>query len=420
MYINFTDIVNKWGKPKGVIHIGAHLLEERTEYLKHNLSNTIWIEANPETYKEILNQNLLTSESVFNHCITDKDDELLTFYVTNNGQSSSILELEKHEEYHPHIFVTNNIQVSSKRMDTLLSEYSLNIDNYDFLNIDIQGAELLAIKSFGDLITKFKFIYTEVNVNYLYKNNALMSEIDEYLKKYNFERVETILTDAEWGDALYVKKDIIDNNKPNLIFDIGAHHGLFTEKCKKLYPESKIVALEANENLWEILHDKYTNNSDIIPLNYIVSDTTGKKEKFYLCDYDQISTASLDWINNSRFKDYNYNNNTFVTTVNLDSLIKIFGDPDLIKIDVEGYEYEVISGLSKKVGDICFEWAEEQYEKINLTCKKLESIGYTEFGYILGDDYLKRPDTYTKWSESDFHHIVNPKEKEKWGMIWVR
>ena len=36
MYINFTEIVERWGKPKGVVHIGAHLLEEREEYLKQN------------------------------------------------------------------------------------------------------------------------------------------------------------------------------------------------------------------------------------------------------------------------------------------------------------------------------------------------------------------------------------------------
>ena len=160
MYINFSEIVERWGKPKGVIHIGAHLLEERDEYLKHNLTNTIWVEANPTTYQQILNLNIGKEERVFNHCITDKDDETHTFHITNNGQSSSILDLQKHEEYHPHIFVVDNIQVQSKRMDTLINQYSIDISNYDFLNLDIQGAELLALKSFGDLINNFKYIYT--------------------------------------------------------------------------------------------------------------------------------------------------------------------------------------------------------------------------------------------------------------------
>ena len=72
MYINFTEIIERWGKPKGVIHIGAHLLEEREEYLKHNLTNTIWVEANPTTYQQILNLNISNEEKVLQHCLTRK------------------------------------------------------------------------------------------------------------------------------------------------------------------------------------------------------------------------------------------------------------------------------------------------------------------------------------------------------------
>ena len=157
MYINFTEIVERWGKPKGVVHIGAHLLEEREEYLKHNLTNTIWVEANPHTFNQLMLLDRCDDELFFNQCITDKDDEIHNFNITNNGQSSSILELHKHGEYHPHIFVTDSIEVRSKRMDSLIQENRINIQNYDFLNLDIQGAELLALKSFGDLI------------NYLYR-----------------------------------------------------------------------------------------------------------------------------------------------------------------------------------------------------------------------------------------------------------
>ena len=192
MYINFTEIVNKWGKPKGIIHIGAHLLEEREEYLKHDLTNTIWIEANPKIYSQIRNQSLYVDELVLNHCISDVDNQKLNFSITNNNQSSSILPLEKHLEYHPHIFVTETIEVETKRMDTILNQYNIDITKYDFLNLDIQGAELLAIKSFGNLLNNINYIYTEVNIDYLYKDCALMQEIDDYLKQFGFERVEKI------------------------------------------------------------------------------------------------------------------------------------------------------------------------------------------------------------------------------------
>jgi len=206
MLIKFSDIVKKYGIPKGIIHIGAHLMEEREDYLSYGLNNTVWIEANPKIYDKINHiNNQKTSEKIYNFAISDIDNQKYKFNVTNNGESSSILELDKHKEYHPHVFVTEILEVNSKRIDTLIRENDINIINYDFINIDIQGAELLAIKGFGELLNNVKFIYTEINTNSIYKDCALVSEIDEYLSKYGFNRVETFLTEFEWGDALYLK-----------------------------------------------------------------------------------------------------------------------------------------------------------------------------------------------------------------------
>jgi FkbM family methyltransferase len=206
MLIKFNDIVNKYGLPKGIIHIGAHLMEEREDYISQGLNNTIWIEANPKVYSNIeFVNNEPNNERVFNYAISDEDNKLYEFNITNNGQSSSILKLDKHKIHHPQIHVSDVINVNSKRMETLLLENNINIDNYDFLNIDIQGAELLALKGFGNLLNNIKYIYTEINTNTLYKDCALVSEIDEYLSKYGFKRVETSMTEFEWGDALYIK-----------------------------------------------------------------------------------------------------------------------------------------------------------------------------------------------------------------------
>lgn len=209
MLINFNEIVNKYGRPKGIIHIGAHLMEERIDYTSNGLNNTIWVEANPKIASQIDFVNYENSdERVFNFAISDFDDQIVKLNVTNNGQSSSILELDKHKIHHPTIFVSEIIDVTTKRMDTLLNDNKIDINLYDFLNIDIQGLELLAMKSFGDLLNNIKYIYTEINTNSLYKDCALVGEIDEYLKIYGFKRVETSMTEFEWGDALYIKSDI--------------------------------------------------------------------------------------------------------------------------------------------------------------------------------------------------------------------
>ena len=182
-------------------------MEERDDYLSNGLKNTIWIEANPKVYDKIEFINSENSEErVFNFAITDIDNESVKLNVTNNGQSSSILELEKHKIHHPTIHVSEILYVKTKRMSTLINESNIDINRYDFLNIDVQGAELLVLKGFGDLLNDIKYIYTEINTNSLYKDCALVSEIDEYLEKYGFKRVETSMTQFEWGDALYIKE----------------------------------------------------------------------------------------------------------------------------------------------------------------------------------------------------------------------
>lgn len=201
MLIQFKDLTKKYGTPRGIIHIGAHLREERNDYLTAGVKNLLWVEGNKKVYQTASVGGLLENELFFNEVIADKDGEPLEFKITNNGESSSILELEKHKIYHPHIYVTETVQVQTKRFDTLVKENNVDVNKYNFLNLDIQGAELLALKSFGSLIDGIDYVYTEVNEAEIYKDCALIEELDEYLK--DFERVETKMTEYKWGDALY-------------------------------------------------------------------------------------------------------------------------------------------------------------------------------------------------------------------------
>jgi hypothetical protein len=125
--------------------------------------------------------------------------------ITNNTQSSSILELDRHKIFHPDVVVTETIEMTSTRMDTFIEKNNIDIPEYNFINLDIQGAELMALKGFGDYLNNFNYIYTEVNTSHVYKDCAIISEIDEYLMKYGFARYETQITGNEWGDAIYIK-----------------------------------------------------------------------------------------------------------------------------------------------------------------------------------------------------------------------
>ena len=50
------------------------------------------------------------------------------------------------------------------------------------------------------------YLYTEVNSDFVYKDCALVSELDDYLIQFGLERVETNWTPYKWGDAFYMRK----------------------------------------------------------------------------------------------------------------------------------------------------------------------------------------------------------------------
>jgi FkbM family methyltransferase len=211
MLINLRDLCNKYKFiPKGIIHIGAHKAEEIDSYNSLGIKKVVWIEGNPDLIEGIKNKlSNYKNQIVLNYLVSDVDDKEYNFNITNNGESSSILELEKHLVHHPHIFVSDKKSLVSKKADTIIKENNINIEDYNFLNLDIQGAELLALKGFSDNLKHIDYIYSEVNTADVYSGCAKIEEIDSFLDGYGFKRVETKITEYEWGDAFYVKENKI-------------------------------------------------------------------------------------------------------------------------------------------------------------------------------------------------------------------
>jgi FkbM family methyltransferase len=189
---------------KGAIHIGAHMAEEKTWYNSNQITSVIWIEANPsyeEKIKQIVGDDIVIISGV------GKEKGKFKFNISNNGQSSSLLELDLHRRHHPDVVYVDSIEIEVNKMSDIIENYNIDMNQYNFLNLDIQGSELDALFGFESYLNKIDYIYTEVNTNFLYRDCALIGDIDEYLKKYSFERVRTEITHWEWGDAFYVKKN---------------------------------------------------------------------------------------------------------------------------------------------------------------------------------------------------------------------
>jgi FkbM family methyltransferase len=193
-------------EPSSVLHIGAHMAEESDEYQSLHWGSVIWVEAQRELAERLSEKFNGSNQRVIHTAVWDINNLELDLNITNNSQSTSLLELGTHREDYPDIKVSKTELVKTSRIDSLFDKETIP----EFINIDIQGAEIQALKGFGELLHRVKYIYCEVNKKEVYVDCAKVSEVDEYLKLFGFKRITTRWVPLKgWGDAFYVNLSLI-------------------------------------------------------------------------------------------------------------------------------------------------------------------------------------------------------------------
>lgn len=200
--MDFDTIIKKYNiRRDGVIHVGMHQAEEYPLYKNAGFKNILFIEANEELAHGWKNDD----DNCYVVCaaISDKIEEV-DFNITNNGQSSSILKLGDHAWIYPGIVNIKTVKIKTTTLDNVLSVVPVEINNWNMMNLDIQGVELQAMRGFSN----WEFIdsvFTEVNYREMYKGCSLEPELTAFLNSKGFEKVEEYNTGQGWGDAFYIK-----------------------------------------------------------------------------------------------------------------------------------------------------------------------------------------------------------------------
>jgi FkbM family methyltransferase len=205
MLLNLEHLKNKYNMQiTGILHIGAHYGEEYEEYerLFGAVPIVMW-EASPANF-DILNAKLGGKNNVtlINRGVGSFECEVPFYMETaNTGQSNSVLKPKVHTEQYPGIVFDEISNIKVYPLDKWEPGNAFN-----FINIDIQGFELHAFMGAKKTLRNVDYIMTEINRAELYENCATVEEIDWYLSRFGFERVETDWAGGTWGDGFYLRK----------------------------------------------------------------------------------------------------------------------------------------------------------------------------------------------------------------------
>jgi len=200
VYIKINKIIEKYKIPvSGVIHVGAHFGEEYLSYISAGIYNIHFFEASNRTFSRLKFQ--VGCSPCYNFALGAVESKSTMYVETSNqGQSNSLLKPLLHSKQYPQITFDETEEVTVRPLD------SFNIKGCNFLNIDVQGFELEVLKGSEQSLPDINYIYSEVNRAETYENCAQIGEMDGFLSRHGFKRVETIWAGGIWGDALWVKQ----------------------------------------------------------------------------------------------------------------------------------------------------------------------------------------------------------------------
>ncbi len=212
-----TRLAAKEQKLETLVHVGAHLAQERFSYEAAGFRRVLWIEGSPKTYARLAHvieehqQTLDTNGTPVRHqalcaLLTDRlGDNVDLREFSNDGMSSSIFSpSQENTERWPDVFETGAREhLRSETLDTVLERLGY-LDVIDVLVVDVQGAELLVLRGAEKTLSRVKAVITEASTRQYYVGGVLFPELNAFLESYG---LVALSLPRRHGDILYLRRD---------------------------------------------------------------------------------------------------------------------------------------------------------------------------------------------------------------------
>jgi FkbM family methyltransferase len=217
----------------------------------------------------------------------------------------------------------------------------------------------------------------------------------------NYQRIRLIESLKKWTpqdeEMLRLYSQFIPARA--LCFDVGANIGNRVKIFLGL--DADVIAIEPQTECAEILSKVFGKNRHLRVIQTALGDREGEAE-IMISDSSTISSMSPEWINavknSGRFTDFVWDQVQKVPLTTLDKLIDQYGTPAFIKIDVEGFEYQVLRGLTRPVSVLSLEYVPEVIESTYKCIDYLQHLGKIELNYTINENMQF---VLEKWTNPD-------------------
>lgn len=165
--------------------------------------------------------------------------------------------------------------------------------------------------------------------------------------------------------------------------DVGAHVGSRVRAWRKL--GAKVVAVEPQPDFTRILRLFFGRDAGVVVVPDAVGAQPGKARLGVSTATPTVSSMSPEWIGSvttdSSFAKVQWDRSVDVTVTTLDALVAEHGEPAFCKVDVEGFELDVLSGLSRPVKALSFEYLPPAHDAALAVLERVEGLGGGAYRY---------------------------------------